>query len=469
MPRKILNIDLIEEKSSDFTFFEIDEDENNETLKALKQSYVTSNYKDETILNLQQELKSHTNVLPKEIKLESYNKYNNALELAQKSYITTAIRLVDEALQLNPKDEDILNLRGLLKLLKCDFAKAFESFYTAQCYGNNELSRKYVDKLSSREFKVFLERYNHSIRFINEEMNEESMEIFDSLILEDPELIEPYVILILLYEKMGKTEEKEELLDRLRFVDADNHLFDKNHDPINEEEFSVAVVKKENKQIEKLKEHKNILSKKKNRAYIIAGLLVLVIGATVIYGKNKLDKLNEELSKKQQAILEKEDELSAKEEEISKKEEDLDKTTSELDDAKQKAEDAKLIKEGQEALFMKGVSYQNASDYENALKYFKLAIDNGNNAKFKSSSLYQSGLCYEKLNEDSEAISCYQRYVNTFNKSYEYFDDSYYRMGILYYENDQLQKAKDSFYSLRYEDPDSNYLITEKVKDILKK
>ena len=173
MPRKILDIDLIEEKSSDFTFFEIDEDENNETLKALKQSYVTSNYKDETILNLQQELKTHTNVLPKEIKLESFNKYNNALDLAQKSYITTAIKLVDEALQLNPKDEDILNLRGLLKLLKCDFAKAFESFYTAQCYGNNELSRKYVDKLSSQEFKVFLERYNHSIRFINEELNEE--------------------------------------------------------------------------------------------------------------------------------------------------------------------------------------------------------------------------------------------------------------------------------------------------------
>ena len=84
MPRKILDIDLIEEKSSDFTFFEIDEDENNETLKALKQSYVTSNYKDETILNLQQELKTHTNVLPKEIKLESFNKYNNALDLAQK-------------------------------------------------------------------------------------------------------------------------------------------------------------------------------------------------------------------------------------------------------------------------------------------------------------------------------------------------------------------------------------------------
>ncbi len=476
MPRKILNIDLIEEKNSDFTFFEIDEDENNETLKALKQSYVTSNYKDETILNLQQELKSHTNVLPKEIKLESYNKYNNALELAQKSYITTAIKLVDEALQINPKDEDILNLRGLLKLLKCDFAKAFESFYTAQCYGNNELSRKYVDKLSSRKFKVFLERYNHSIRFINEEMNEESMEIFDSLILEDPELIEPYVILILLYEKMGKTKEKEELLDRLRFVDADNHLFDKDHDPINEEEFSVAVAKKENKQIEKLKEHKSVLSKKKNMAYIIVGLLIVVIGATAIYSKNRLDKMHDEISKKQEAISEKENELSAKDKElekkkneISKKEEDLDKTNSELDDAKQKAEDAKLIKQGEEALFMKGISYEKVGDYKTALKYFKLAIENGKNPTFKSSSIYQSGLCYEKLNKYDEAISYYQRYVNTFPKSYEYFDDSYYRMGILYYENNQLQKAKDSFYSLRYEDPDSSYLTTEKVKDILKK
>lgn len=469
MPKKILDIDLIEEKSSDYTFFEIDEDENNKTLKALKQSYVTSNYKDETILNLQQELKEHTNILPKEIKLESYNKYNNALELAQKSYITTAIRLVDEALQLNPKDEDILNLRGLLKLLKCDFAKAFESFYTAQCYGNNELSRKYVDKLSSKEFKVFLERYNHSIRFINEEMNEESIEIFDSLILEDPELIEPYVILILLYEKVGKIKEKEELLNRLRFVDADNHLFDKNHDHINEENLSVAVEKKENKQIQKLKEHKIKLSKKKNLAYIFIVLLVVAIGTITIYGKVRMDKLNEELSKKQEAILKKEEELNEKNDQLDKKEEELDKTTSELEDAKQKEEDNKLIEQGEEAIFMKALSYKNEGNYKKAIKYFKLVLENGTQSNIKASSIYQLGLCNEKLNDKDKAISYYKKYVNTYSKEFAYFDDSYYRMGILYYEDNQLSKAKDTFYSLRYEDPDSSYNNTEKVKDILRK
>lgn len=462
MPKKVLDIDLIEDKNSDYTFFQIDEDENNETLKALKQSYVTSNYKDETILNLQQELKDHTNILPKEIKLESYNKYNNALELAEKNYITTAIKLVDEALQLNPKDEDILNLRGLLKLLKCDFAKAFESFYTAQCYGNNELSRKYVNILSSKDFKVFLERYNHSIRFINEELNEESMEIFDSLILEDPELIEPYVILILLYEKMGKIEEKELLLERLRFVDADNHLFDKDHNHINEEEFTVATEKQENKQIEKLKENKKLLSKKKNIAYIIVAVLVIGMGVYSIYNKKQLDTLNSELNKRQESI-------SLKEEELSKKEEELNKTNTELDKVKEKADDEELIKQGEEALFMKAIEYKNSKDYEKAIKYFKLAVSNSNSSKFKSSSIYQIALCYEILNKDDEAISYYKRYVYTYNKSYQYFDDSYYKMSIIYYNNNELQKAKDTIYSLKHEDPDSSYIKTEKVQEILKK
>lgn len=469
MPRKILDIDLIEDKNSDYTFFKIDEDENNEILKALKQSYVTSNYKDETILNLQQELKQQTSVLPKEIKLESYNKYNNALDLSQKSYITTAIRLVDEALQLNPKDEDILNLRGLLKLLKCDFAKAFESFYTAQCYGNNELSRKYVDLLSSKEFKVFLERYNHSIRFINEELNEESMEIFDSLILEDPELIEPYVILILLYEKMGKTKEKEELLERLRFVDADNHLFDKSHDHINEEDFSIVTEKKENKQIEELKIKKRILIKKKNLAYILIAVLLIVIGSYSIYSKKQLDKLNAELNKKQETISAKEEELSKKEEEITQKEEELDKTTSELNEEKQKSEDEKLIKQGEEALFMKALGYKNSGDYENAVKYFKLTVQNATSSKFKSSAIYQTALSYEQLGNDDDAISYYRKYIYTYNKSYQFYDDCYYKICMIYYNNDELQKAKDILYSLKYEDPDSSYLKLEQVQSILKK
>ena len=89
------------------------------------------------------------------------------------------------------------------------------------------MSRKYVNLLSSKDFKVFLERYNHSIRFINEELNEESIEIFDSLKLEEPELIEPYVISILLYDRVGDNAKKKALLEELRCIDKDNPIFEK--------------------------------------------------------------------------------------------------------------------------------------------------------------------------------------------------------------------------------------------------
>ena len=116
MPRKSMDISLVEEEKSDLTFFNIEEEEEeHETLKALKQSYVTTNYKDETILNLQNELKSNSEEVSKEIKLKSYNAYNNALELANKGYITRAVELIEEALEINPKDIDILNLRGFVR------------------------------------------------------------------------------------------------------------------------------------------------------------------------------------------------------------------------------------------------------------------------------------------------------------------------------------------------------------------
>ena len=210
MDKKSLDISLIQEDKSDLTFFNIDEEESNETLKALKQSYVTTNYKEETILNLQNTLNSSLNDTSKELKIQSYKNYNEALNLASRNYITTATEIIEKALELNPKDVDILNLRGLLKLLKCDFSKSFESFYTAMCYGNNELSRKYVDILSSDEFKVFLGRYNHSIRFINEDLNQESIHILNNIIEEDPNLIEPYVILTLLYDKIGNLKKRSE-------------------------------------------------------------------------------------------------------------------------------------------------------------------------------------------------------------------------------------------------------------------
>ncbi|MGO1043297.1 tetratricopeptide repeat protein [Clostridioides difficile] len=448
MPRKILDISLIEENKSDLTFFNIEEEDGDETLKALKQSYVTTNYKEETLLNLQGALKSKSDTTSKELKLESYKRYNNALDLAYKDYITSAINMVNKALEINPKDIDILNLRGLLKLLKCDFAKAFESFYTALCYENNHISRKYVNLISSEDFKTFLGRYNHSIRFINEEMNYESIHILENIVEEEPQLIEPYVILSLLYDKLGNVKKREGYLDRLKEIDKDNPVFEK------EEEKQEDTSKKE--------EEKRVKKKKKNRLpYIVVACIVIAMGVYFIQSKKRIETLNNQISKKDEKLNETDKKLG----ETNK---ELEKTNKELDEAKNKEPEKEITVANEEDLYYKALDLKKNKEYEKAIDSFKSIVSSGKTKKYISESIYQLAITNKALGNKDEAIKYYKKYINTYTKNDQYYDDSYYELGMLYYDNGDLENAKKTFYSLRSEVPDSMY-NNSKIKEILSK
>ena len=431
-----------------------------------------------TILNLQKELNTNSTEISKEIKLESYNKYNNALDLANRHYITKAVEFVEEALRLNPKDPDILNLKGLLYLLKCEFSKSFESFYTSQCYGNNELSRKYVTLLSSKDFKTFLERYNHSIRFINEELNEESIEIFDSLILEEPELIEPYVISILLYDRVGDEKKKISLLEDLRCIDKDNPIFEKFDEngevytnTAQEKQDVKKEDKKENTEISKTKSNKNNKKDKKHFVlYAVIALLIVVMGAFYLNNQRKIEDLNNQISSKDQEIDQKDKELSEKEQELTQKEEEEKKAKEEEEKAKEEAkQEEQIIKKGAESLYFTANDYKMAGDYEEAIKYYKYTLKATDTNQFRADAIYNLGLSYQKLGDDEKAEEYYKRFVNTYSASEEYYDDAFYHLGVLYYKDGRLQEAKNAFYTLRAEDPSSSYNNSNEVKEILSK
>ncbi|WP_122639434.1 tetratricopeptide repeat protein [Romboutsia sp. Marseille-P6047] len=455
MPKKSMDISLVEEEKSDLTFFNIEEEDEHETLKALKQSYVTTNYKDETILNLQNELKSNSEEVSKEIKLKSYNDYNNSLELANRGYITKAVELIESALEINPKDVDILNLRGLLKLLKCDFSKAFESFYTALCYGNNELSRKYVDILSSEDFKVFLGRYNHSIRFINEELNQESIHILDNIIDEDPDLIEPYVILYLLYNKLGNEKKKDYYFSKLKEVDKDNPIFE------NDNEESLITEKVEENTVQEKSKKSN---KKNIIPYVIIAFLAVGVGIYHINNKAKIESLTSELSSKEEKLNETDKQLSETNEQLNETNKKLDETTQVLDEAQVQNEIASL---DEDTLYTKATSLKKSGNYEDAIEYFKGVVKYGKSKKFISASIYEVALLNEKLGNDEEAIIYYRKYIYTYTPEENYYDDAYYQLGMLYYDNGELDKAKEIFYGLRSEVPNSMY-NNSKVSEILK-
>jgi tetratricopeptide (TPR) repeat protein len=443
--KKIIDISLISEDSNDTTFFNIDDEEIHETLKTLKKTYVTSNSKDETILNLKHKTKKQKKDT-RELKLESYKKYNEALNMIQRKFMTSAIDIIEEALELNPKDVDILNLKGLLKLLKCNFDEAFESFYKSSCYDNNELAKKYVNILSSEEFNIFLSRYNHAVRFVNNELYQESIQILENIRTEEPELIEPYLLLHLIYEKLGDNEKANEYMDKLREVDKDNLLFEKD---------IVKTPKKEEEKKEAPKKQKSHMA-----LYTLIAVLVLAIGALYLNNKKKMNHLN--------------DQVAAKEEKLTETSEKLDKTKDELKEVKTetdktKEEQAKseVIVGDEEELFNQAMDLKKEGKNEEAIKYLELVVKNGKTKKYISEAIYQLAQLNEKTKHNEEAIKYYKKYVNTYKPSDNYYDDSYYNMGMLYYKQGDLEKAQQTFYSLRAEDPDSMYNNSQ-VESILK-
>lgn len=443
--KKIIDISLISEDSNDTTFFNIDDEEIHETLKTLKKTYVTSNSKDETILNLKHKTKKQKKDT-RELKLESYKKYNEALNMIQRKFMTSAIDIIEEALELNPKDVDILNLKGLLKLLKCNFDEAFESFYKSSCYDNNELAKKYVNILSSEEFNIFLSRYNHAVRFVNNELYQESIQILENIRTEEPELIEPYLLLHLIYEKLGDNQKANEYMDKLREVDKDNLLFEKE---------IVKTPKKEEEKKEAPKKQKSHMP-----LYTLIAVLVLAIGALYLNNKKKLNHLN--------------DQVAAKEEKLTETSEKLDKTKDELKEVKTetdktKEEQAKseVIVGDEEELFNQAMDLKKEGKNEEAIKYLELVVKNGKTKKYISEAIYQLAQLNEKTKHNEEAIKYYKKYVNTYKPSDNYYDDSYYNMGMLYYKQGDLEKAQQTFYSLRAEDPDSMYNNSQ-VESILK-
>lgn len=443
--KKIIDISLISEDSNDTTFFNIDDEEIHETLKTLKKTYVTSNSKDETILNLKHKTKKQKKDT-RELKLESYKKYNEALNMIQRKFMTSAIDIIEEALELNPKDVDILNLKGLLKLLKCNFDEAFESFYKSSCYDNNELAKKYVNILSSEEFNIFLSRYNHAVRFVNNELYQESIQILENIRTEEPELIEPYLLLHLIYEKLGDNEKANEYMDKLREVDKDNLLFEKD---------IVKTPKKEEEKKEAPKKQKSHMP-----LYTLIAVLVLAIGALYLNNKKKLNHLN--------------DQVAAKEEKLTETSEKLDKTKDELKEVKTetdktKEEQAKseVIVGDEEELFNQAMDLKKEGKNEEAIKYLELVVKNGKTKKYISEAIYQLAQLNEKTKHNEEAIKYYKKYVNTYKPSDNYYDDSYYNMGMIYYKQGDLEKAQQTFYSLRAEDPESMYNNSQ-VESILK-
>lgn len=122
----------------------------------------------------------------------------------------------------------------------------------------------------------------------------------------------------------------------------------------------------------------------------------------------------------------------------------------------------------EEQLYNKANNLKKSGDNKDAILYYKAAIKNGKTKKYISSSIYELAYLYEKTGDYDNAIAYYKKYINTYTPKDNYYDDAFYQLGMTYYESGDLAKAKQTFYGLKSELPNSMY-NNSKINEILKK
>ncbi|NMS89647.1 tetratricopeptide repeat protein [Clostridioides difficile] len=439
--------------------------------------------------------------------------YNKSIDNINNNYISSGLKSLKEARDLKPDDVDVLNLIGLVNLLKCNFDEAVESFYKSLICEKTALCEKYINMLTSEEFLIFFEKYNQFIRLINKGMYKEAIQGFKLITEQYSDLIEPYELLALLYEKQEEYIKFDECLEVLKSIDKENYLLNQENNTLdiysnanrqikineNLDEYKDELVNK-NINSSRIDEPKNMTTegskdkkqktagydKKKNiiknkYLYVAIILGILLIGKN-IYSSYKMNNLTNKISKNSEtkdrgsidSSLNKK-ENDKKENEVADKTSNTNKSTKDINKENLKSKkntlengsdnDSNLFTEDE--LMSKANALKSEKQTKSSIQLYKKVADIGKSTGNTSEATYQVAILSEKLKDYDTAEEYYKMYVENYSETDSYFDESYYNLGMMYYNKGDLKNSKLTLKKLVNKVPNSMY-NNSKVKEILK-
>ncbi|MFW5809891.1 MAG: tetratricopeptide repeat protein, partial [Halanaerobium sp.] len=133
--------------------------------------------------------------------------YKEAMNSIKNNNVSDAIDELKLCLKFNSKSVSALNLLGLAYYLKCRFDKAEKTWLKSlSIQKDNNKARDYLELITKKDFKEIRQEYKN-ILFNDETDQNKKIKFLKRLIEKHDELIEPYVILGLLYKKEENYEE----------------------------------------------------------------------------------------------------------------------------------------------------------------------------------------------------------------------------------------------------------------------
>lgn len=371
--------------------------------------------------------------------IQAEKAYKEALKCYESKDITGAFHLLEDALKIDPKDTDLLNLRGLLLHLMCDFEKASASWQRSFSYvksGNK--AKDYLSYYRSEEFKTLKEVYLEGTRCLDRKEYEKAYGIFEVLLEGNRNLVGVHLKLAECALEMKEKEKAKRHLEEVLLLDTKNPR--------------VKEI------LESLETPVHGKGSQKTKTLLFSGILLLLLTSLLFgfyrYGEmekelKELKLLSENLKKEVEGYKEEKEKLEVLLQQIEMEEAPVEPTEEEVP-----LEEP--ITGTEIEIFEEGLTAYRAEDYEKAARYFIHVADKGTIEAYRSEAVYFLSATYKKLLNPEKVKEYYRKYLEEFQGT-NYYAEVLYHYGLLLYEEGNLAGAQEVLKRIPEEVPESPY------------
>lgn len=426
--------------------------------------------------------------------------YQKALELFKKNNVTEAVKELKLCLKFNPKDVLALNLLALGYYLKCRFDKA-ENYWrqSLAVKRKNNQALDYLELITKKDFLEMRQEYKE-ILFNDTAAKSEKIEFLKNIINKHDELIEPYLILGLLYKEDQKYQEALEYLYQAYELDSGNknikdYIMECENREKNSKYFNLDSFDFSRFNLDKFK----FFNYKKETALILTALLAVSL---IFYINSEEQPIQLDSNVQQEEVQNQSTaaennknqnpdqnsqqdsqnegsnslnnldlkldlmEFKAVENPISL---DLIRTIKKNEAAKTPAEvyEEYFSEDREQELFNLGLQALRNQRYQDAAAIFEQVYKFSDAEYLKRESLYLLARSRQLAEDYQAAENYYQLYIDNYPET-NYYEEALYNLGLLLDEQGQLQEAQEILQRLREDAPYSSY-NNSKVYDILNK
>ena len=428
--------------------------------------------------------------------------YQKALNLIKQNNVSEAIKELKLCLKFNPNDVLALNLLGLGYYLKCRFDKAEEQWkQSLSLKRKNNQAADYLELITKKDFLKLRQQYR-KILFNDSAAKSKKINFLKEIIKKHDELIEPYLILGLLYKEDQNYQEALKYLYQAYDLDSGNqnikdYIMECENSETDSNLFNLAELDLSRFNLDKFK-----ISKYKKESIALITALLAVFLIFVLSNGEPLEimersKIADDTTQSQttepdtntnnQAANNNNNNLENESAENNFKKSDLDLNLMQYQ-AINKLISLDLIRniKNKEAEKNKGEVFEQYFDQDREQELFNLGLQSFRNQRYEEATiifkqLYQlSDADYLKreslfllarssqLDENYEAAEKYYRsYINNYQNT-NYYIEALYTLGLLLDEQGKVAEAQSVLQELREQRPDSSY-NNSKVYDILNK